>query len=186
MARDVRRQAIVDATRPLLMEHGRATTTKLIAEAAGIAEGTVFRVFVTKEELFDEVLAQALDPEPLMTDLVEVDRKLPLRDRLLALTELMQRRFVSIFELMTVMGLPKPPVDQFPRNADWRRRALEAMVAVLEPDADQFRLPLCDVVRSLRLLTFAGSHPHISEQKPLSPDQIVDLILHGTLKGAGS
>ena len=31
-----RREAIITATRPLLYEHGRDTTTKLIAEAAGI------------------------------------------------------------------------------------------------------------------------------------------------------
>ena len=37
---------------------------------------------------------------------------------------------------------------------------------VIEPDADQFRMPPEEVVRLLRLLTFSGSHPHISETAP--------------------
>ena len=39
-------------------------------------------------------------------------------------------------------------------------------------------------MRLLRLLTFSGSHPHISEQRPMRPDDIVDVILHGTLRRA--
>ena len=42
---------IVAATLPLLLEHGELVTTRQIAEAAGIAEGTIFRVFADKDEL---------------------------------------------------------------------------------------------------------------------------------------
>ena len=57
---------------------------------------------------------------------------------------------------------------------------------MIEPDADRFRVPPEEVVRLLRLLTFSGSHPHISEQRPLKPDDIVDVVLHGTLaRGEG-
>ena len=34
----------------------------------------------------------------------------------------------------------------------------------------------------LRLLTFAGSHPHISDGRTMSPQEIVAVVLHGTLK----
>ncbi|MCU1430433.1 MAG: DNA-binding transcriptional regulator, AcrR family, partial [Actinomycetia bacterium] len=36
---------IVAATLPLLLEHGDRVTSRQIAEAAGIAEGTIFRAF---------------------------------------------------------------------------------------------------------------------------------------------
>ena len=42
MAPDERRRAIVDVVVPLLLQHGDGVTTKQIAEAAGIAEGTIF------------------------------------------------------------------------------------------------------------------------------------------------
>ncbi len=62
MSPDERRRAIIDAVLPLLIEHGDAVTTRLIAEAAGIAEGTIFRVFADKDALIHAVAAETLNP----------------------------------------------------------------------------------------------------------------------------
>ena len=51
MTPDDRRRTLVEATIPLLHEHGKAVTTKQIADAAGVAEGTLFRVFDSKDDL---------------------------------------------------------------------------------------------------------------------------------------
>ena len=59
MAPDDRRRAIVDAVVPLLLEHGGDVTTRQIAEAAGIAEGTIFRVFPDKPALLMAAAAEA-------------------------------------------------------------------------------------------------------------------------------
>lgn len=176
-----RREEIVVATRALLLEHGRATTTRLIAEAAGIAEGTIFRIFPTKEELFEAVLDAEFDPEPFLAEIRAIDLGLPLRDRLVVATELLQRRFIRIFHLMTALGLPKPP-ERFQSTELRRRLADEGLARVIGPDVEQFRIPPEEVERVLRLLTFSGSHPHISEQRPMRPEEIVDVILHGTLR----
>ena len=62
MSADDRRQAIVDAVVPLLVTHGEAVSTRQIAEAAGIAEGTIFRVFPDKNALLMAAAAHTLNP----------------------------------------------------------------------------------------------------------------------------
>jgi len=180
-----RRAALLAAARPLVLEHGRATTTKLIAEAAGVAEGTIFRIFATKDELFDAVIDQEFDPEPFLEEVGRIDLGQPLEDRLVEAVSLLQRRFVRIFRLMIALGVRRPPEGL--GSPDLRKRlAKKGLVRLVEPDAARFRVPPEEVVQMLRLLTFSGSHPHISDQRMLTARQIVDVVLHGTLRpGSG-
>lgn len=62
MSRDERRDAIAYATVPLLERHGAQVSTRQIAVAAGVAEGTLFRAFDDKVELLTAAAERALDP----------------------------------------------------------------------------------------------------------------------------
>src|SRR4051795_394565 len=85
-----RREALIAATLPLVLEHGTDVSTRLIAESAGVAEGTIFRVFPTKDDLIEAAIASAFDPSSLVEAIGRIDRSLPLADRLVEAVRLMQ------------------------------------------------------------------------------------------------
>lgn len=169
---------------PLLRTHGEGVTTKQIADAAGIAEGTIFRVFADKDSLITAAIAQVFDPAPTVEEMLDVDLELPLRERLRAAIEIITKRLDSVWELMSAMRMMGAP-EQNPRlraamPAHPLNDALpDALMTVLEPDRAQFRVDVAQAARVLRLVTFACAHPRITDGRPLTPDEIVDLLLDG-------
>src|SRR3954451_15009075 len=82
---------------------------------------------------------------------------------------------------MIALGVRRPP-EPLAAPALRKRLADEGLVRLVAPDAARFRVPPEEVVQLLRLLTFSGSHPHISDQQLLDAGQIVGVVLHGTLR----
>src|SRR4051794_23625676 len=148
-----RRDGLIDATLNLLREHGRAVTTRQIAEAAGVAEGTIFRVFETKEELIDAAIARAFEPGGLVERVREIDPEEPLQDRLVTLVSIMQQRFRASFDLMKKVGMVRPPdsVHDRPEAVAWRAQIQEQLLGVVGDDADRLRVPADQFLHRLRL-----------------------------------
>ena len=187
LPRDERRALLITSTIPLLMTHGRHITTTQIATAAGIAEGTIFRVFADKDALIGASIATACDPAHVLADIAAIDISLPLRERLIANVTVVQRWLTTVIQLMMSVREHQPPSAKELKDKRTDLDPLyDAIIRLLEPDAAHFRLPLRDVARMVRLLTFAGSHPLIAAGQPLTPDEIVSVLLDGVCGPANS
>ena len=180
-----RRESLIAATLPLVLEHGTDVSTRLIAEAAGVAEGTIFRVFPSKQDLMEAVLASAFDPSTVVDAIAELDRTAPLQDRLIAAVEVMQARGRRIAGLMHAFAAHGSfPHREHDRDRGWRIRASEARVVdalalLVEADREQLRCSPQETARRLRLFTLALSSPRLADTDPLPPEEIVSLLLDG-------
>jgi len=166
-----RRAAIVAATLPLLFERGANVSTRQIAEAAGIAEGTIFAVFPDKEAVLQAALRAALDPEPTERELAAIDRTLPFKDQLTDAVGILQRRVTTIWRVLSGTGdndAPRTPPADF-----------ASLVDILSSHRDELRTDPLNAARQLRALTVAVSHPMFFTGDPMDPRQIVELFLDG-------
>ncbi|TFC18110.1 TetR/AcrR family transcriptional regulator [Cryobacterium glucosi] len=169
-----RRAMLIEATLPLLLEHGNAVTTRQIADRAGIAEGTIFRAFDSKDDLIDAVVARQVDPEPFRRRLRGIDTTLPLEQRITAIVALMRDRFTTVFSLMSVIGHRGPhPGD------DSRREFVEIIARILAPDLDRLTVSAERAAQVIRMLTLAASVPHVRNGPEFDDAEIAALILHG-------
>lgn len=179
---DERRAAILAAVEPVVLDKGLAATTRELAQAAGVAEGTLFRVFDSKDELVLACGRGAFARRDHLDRFAAIDRSLPVEERLIAIVRILQGVLGRIHRVMMTfeadkerLGHPRHLVDP-----EVLQHSERLMCAVLEPDADRLRLPLTEVVRILRSLTMAGLHP-AGIGRPLEAEQIVDIVLHGVL-----
>jgi AcrR family transcriptional regulator len=176
-----RREALITATLPLVLEHGTDVSTRLIAEAAGVAEGTIFRVFPSKDDLIEAAVASAFDPSALVEAIGRVQRSLPLADRLGAAVELMQARGRRIAGLVHAFAARRslPDHERARRMRASEARVVDALALLVEPDRDHLRCSPQEVARRLRLITLALSSPRLIDTDPLPPEEIVSLLLDG-------
>lgn len=171
---DERRAAIAAATLPLLMAHGRDVTTKQIAEASGVAEGTLFRVFDSKDAIIDAAVAAFLDPEPFRRELRRIDPGLPIELKLRLVIDRFHDRFSGIFGVFAALGThPRPPAAPDPATI------VQIFTELLEPELERLRVPPASVFAFVRIIAFASAIPQFSSTIALDSAELAHLVVHG-------
>ncbi|HCT79399.1 MAG TPA: TetR/AcrR family transcriptional regulator [Micromonosporaceae bacterium] len=177
LAPDDRRAALIAATLPLLCSEGLNVSTRKIAECAGVAEGTIFRVFPDKAALISATLAHAFDPAPTIESLQAISLDPDLRFRLKTAVRIITRRFKDNLPLIMVLrtgGFTSETM--FPDAHDGLARIIDAVAELLKPDQYRLRLPAATIAWLLISMIMCGNR-----SQALSGQDMVTVILDGVL-----
>lgn len=169
---------IIDAALPLVLEYGERVTSRQIADAAGIAEGTIFRAFTDKDEVIRAVLERALDSGPLEDALATIDVALPFEKCLDAAIAAIQGRVMDTWKLMSAVGPRFHPEKRGPQPVS------EALVRIFEAHKDRLSVKPAEAAKRLRAVTLAVTHPMVSDA-PLSSREVAKQFLYGVHARSG-
>lgn len=193
------------ATVELLRERGANVTTRDLADAAGVAEGTLFRVFPDKTALICAAIDDALDPAPTVAELAELPGGADLRETLARAVQIMLERARAVGSLLPVLhelrrsGLgvqrPGPPHGTNPAHGtDHAHRSgghpethpveavVAALVELLQPYHRQLRRTPQTCARMLvALIMVSGRSMGFGHGLALSAEEITELFLDGAL-----
>jgi hypothetical protein len=152
--------------------------------AAGVAEGTIFGVFESKQKLVVCSMVKALDPQPTTDRIAAIDPALPLRERLTQAADLVLARFsesahlLQAFRQLIIHGGHR----EMPAEAiSGRERMHAAIAALIEPDAALLRRSPGSVARTLLLFCGANTFGPYADPDELTGADLVSLLLDGLL-----
>ncbi|WJY50989.1 TetR/AcrR family transcriptional regulator [Streptomyces chengbuensis] len=184
MSPEQRREMIIQTAIPLITEYGSAVTTAKIARAAGIGEGTIFRVFADKDELLQACIAEALSPEHAIRELGTIDVFQPLPDRLAEAAEALQAhmdRLGAIIGSLGHGGGKHPGTVRGAGRDESTTRIRAALAELLEPDKAALRRPPEQIAALFIGLLF--TQPRTEDEPDLTSQELVEVFLHGALSG---
>jgi len=192
MSPEDRREALVLATIPLLLEHGANVTTSQIAKAAEVAEGTVFRAFKDKRELLVSALKRAMEPDTELDLIDHIPPTDPIEQRLIGAVNAVTGYLNRMWSLMSVLrdtGFdPHDDEDHKERKGppEGMQRVMGRIAGLFEPDAAQLRVEPALAARLLMGIVFTNRMQHEGFGEGVAePEQLVELFLHGTIRTGG-
>lgn len=184
-----RKQAIVDAVIPLLLDKGSAVTSRQMAEAAGIAEGTIFRVFPDKPSVIKEAVKTSMDPAPLCDALARISESASMDTQLETAAKTLLEHSERVAALMGVLrthssaSRRRAGIPSFVRESN--AAILSELTRLFERHTDRLRIQPTRAAVAFRGLVFANAHPMVASDEKSTPQEIVDLLLRGIAGGEG-
>jgi AcrR family transcriptional regulator len=188
MAPEERRRAIVEAVVPLLLEHGGEVSTRQIAEAAGIAEGTIFRVFPDKAALLVAAARETVDPADGGAQLAAaLEGVTDLRERVVITADRVVARSQRVMAVLMAVRRLQAAEPDHPRQhtgppawlAEASRSLQEMLTTVFEPHRAELSVEPARAAMLLRTLVFGSRHPGAQPGDQLTGEEIADVLLDG-------
>jgi AcrR family transcriptional regulator len=183
-----RRASINNSTLPLLLAQGPDVSTREIARAAGVAEGTIFRAFETKQDLIHATVVAALQPDAAIAQLGDLPAGQTLTERVATILDVLRaeiQRKRALFVHFAQSSAPPPPHHHGPPGLgpqDARVRLSAAIADALAPYADQLSVPTDLAAQVLSALAFATIT--LAADAPFNQSvAIADVVLHGICGG---
>lgn len=183
---EARRQTIVDAVIPLLLQDGPKVTTAQIAAAAGIAEGTIFRVFPDKATLLFEAVRASFDPAPELDMLARIEKALPFGIKLRKAAAILVKRGERVHALAaTLRSIEHPPGlslhDAHKTIVEANSLLFSAIARLFQEESSKLAVEPAKAAAALRGLLFAVSFPLNDPDEMITADEAVDILLDGVL-----
>ncbi|MCL1693368.1 MAG: TetR/AcrR family transcriptional regulator [Actinomycetia bacterium] len=190
LAPDDRRQAIVEAVIPLILEKGSTLTSREMAEAAGVAEGTIFSVFPDKSAVIIEAVKLTMDPTPFRVAIAEVSPTTALKDQLESVAAVLLERSERIGTLVGVLrtiqpASPKKPAEAHRFIMESNAAILTALTELFEHHGDDLRVDPGRAAVAFMGFVFANAHPLMAADAKPDAAEIVDMLLRGIAAADG-
>lgn len=190
LSREERRKAILEAVVPLLIENGTRVTTAQMAQAACIAEGTIFRVFPDKLSLLHEAVKSSFDPEPQLRSLEAIDDQADLAERVHRAAQILQGRFERVHTLVSVARSLKVGKgrhgDAFRAAREANRVLVAALTELFAGAEDELTVSPDKAAALLNGVMFAQHFPFSAEKDRLSTQEVATILLEGIRSGPPS
>ena len=179
-----RQEAIVEAIIPLLLDKGSAVTSREMAKAAGVAEGTIFSVFPDKPSVIKQALETTMDPAPVCAALTDISGSASMEAQLEAAATILLERSERVAALMGILrsahqtsSKRHPGIPRFVHESN--AATLAGLEELFERHTDRLRVPPERAAIAFRGLIFANAHPMVGPHEKTTPQEIVDLLLRG-------